>query len=127
MHLAGAGGRPWFAGTLYDANRKMIGAVDAPALGSDTFAGLFSSMDATFQARMYLVWKYDDGTIYSLARADWQAVFQAATSIFGLQLTTNSVVSKSPMVVSNADPGKVVGPVYNSFMNLPPGVFWVSP
>ena len=80
-------------------------------------------MDITFQARMYLVWQFDDGTLYTLAQADWQVVFQAATfPFFGLQLSSNSVVSASPMVVRNADPGKIVGPDYNSLLVLP--TFW---
>lgn len=71
-------------------------------------------MAATFQARMYLVWKYPDNTIYTLARQDWQSVFQASTFPFvGLVLWPNSVTTASPKVITNVDPAKVVGPRFN--------------
>lgn len=113
--------KPFYAtapGFVYDSNRKMIVSLDTPALGDITlFASKISSMDATFKARMYVVWKYPDDTIYTLARADWQAVFKAATDpVAGLQLLPASVVTASPKVFSNVDPGTISDPSYNSIV-----------
>ena len=107
---------PTFPGVVYDSNRKMIGSADTPALAEPTlFAGKLSSMDITFQARMYLVWKFPDSTIYTLAYADWQVVFKASTwPLFGLQLSPNSVVSASLKVLNHADPAKITAPAFNS-------------
>jgi hypothetical protein len=53
--------------------------------------------------------------VYTLALADWQSVFQASTSwLFGLQLSSNSVTTASPMQLNNEDPATVMGPDYNS-------------
>lgn len=116
---------PSIAGLVYDSNRKMIGSIDTPAIGSSTlFAGQLDEMDIIFQARMYLVWKYSDDTIYTLARADWQAVFQSTNLDHDPVLLASSVVSVSPMVRMNTDPAKIVGPTYNSIVEA--AGFWVQ-
>jgi hypothetical protein len=97
-----------------NATRHNFSDADTPYFASDEWAGRLSGMDITFQARMYLVWKYNDDTLYTLARADWQVAFQATlVPTIGLAIPTTSVVSASPKVVTNADPAKVVGPAYN--------------
>jgi hypothetical protein len=111
-------------GVVYDSNRQMIWSVDTPGLGHIGFAGNLSSMDATFQARMYLVWEFPDPdlTIYTLAWADWQVVFQASTGAGGLQLSPNSVVSAEPKLLSNWDPATISPPPYNRLVQSP--FFW---
>lgn len=71
---------------------------------------------------MYLVWQFTDGSIYTLGRVDWRVVFQATTvPAVGLQISSNSVVSASPKVLTNADPARVTGSIYNDVVQ------WTAP
>jgi hypothetical protein len=110
---------------VYDANHKVIQSLDTPGLASPTlFAGLLSSMDATFQARMYLVWRFTDGSIYPLARADWQSVFRAYSDADGNpNLDSASITTANPMQLDNGDPATVEGPDYNPIVQG--AGFWV--
>ena len=115
-------------GHVYNDDRKTIQSADTPAFGHSTFAGLIQSMDLTFNARMYVVWRFPDATMYTLALQDWQVGFQAITvPVFeiGLQLLPTSIVSASPKVITNADPAKIVGPnTFNSFVRQGINGFW---
>jgi|GEM_PF-2497044 len=117
---------PSAQGAVFSDSRKTISSFDSPVVGSALlFAGKLSSMDYTFQARMYLTWYFPDGTIYSLARDDWQSVFKASTNAAGvLSLDPVSVTTASPMVIGNANPATLAGDSYNTITRA--DGFWVE-
>ena len=102
------------------AARHRFSDTDTPWFADDpAWVDNFQGINVTFQARMYLVWEFNDDTLYTLARADWQVVFHATTVPFiGRIINSDSVISVSPMVVTNADPARVVGPIYRGNLEL---------
>lgn len=95
-------------------NHVKIVSKDTPAMIYSNFADVISSMDLTFQARLYTVWQFPDNTIYTLAREDWQVVFKASLVNGVLTPDPTAVVSAQPFVRTGQDPAKVVGPYYNN-------------
>jgi hypothetical protein len=89
------------------------GASTAPFNASE-WAGLITRMDVRFDARLYLVWVFEDNTVYTLGSVDWRVVFRASTPPEG-QLTIDpaSIITASPAVRTNADPVRVTGSIYN--------------
>ena len=102
------------------AARQNFRDLDTPYIARVAWAGNLDSMNITFQARMYLVWQFDDGTLYTLARADWQVVFHS-TRVLGINIILpDSVVSADPKVITNADPfWRVTSKAYNSSIDYP--------
>lgn len=87
-----------------------------------TWAGSLTRMDLTFDARLLLVWQFADGAIYTLGRVDWRVVFKATTlPFFGLSVPSDSVITANPAVITNADPARVTGSIYNQVIQ------WVAP
>jgi hypothetical protein len=87
---------------------------DAPTGQNSNFADVISSMDLTFQARLYLVWEFTDFTIYTLARVDWQVVFKASRVNGVLTPDAAAVISAQPFVRTAQDPAAVLEPSFNT-------------
>jgi hypothetical protein len=109
---------------LYGPLQKVVYSYDTPTFTDDRFAGQIESMDITFQARLYLTWIFGDNTIYTLARDDWQAVFQSTNLDHDPIMSPSSIVSVDPVVLTHTDPAKLTGPIFNNVGSAPG--FWVQ-
>lgn len=87
-----------------------LASKDTPHVGAFEFADLISSMDLTFQARLYTVWQFDDQSIYTLGTEDWQAVFKASRVNGVLTPDPASIVTAQPYVRSHQNPGTTAYP-----------------
>lgn len=76
--------------------------------------------DLTFDAELYLVFRFDDGTVYTLARAYWQVIFKASMVNNALTIDQNSIVSAEPYHLTHNNPMPFTGPTFNTSIQLTP-------
>lgn len=122
-HVDGVGAPvPWYLSARDNDVPNGVGLLsqDTPFMGNPEFAGLISSYDLTFMARLHLMWKFPDDTIFTLSLVDWQIVFQASLINGVLTPSPAAVVSAAPFVRSGQDPGTVILPRYNDQADFTP-------
>ena len=81
-----------------------------------------TNIDIEYQFRMYLVWRFTDGTRYTIAIRDSSAVFRATGPGAGAGLTaidprSGVFTPPGPFTISHADP-RVARPTFNFTMNI---------
>lgn len=105
--------------TLQDEQR--IFSKDTPTVGSLEFGDLIASVDMTFQARLYTVWKFTDESIYTLGVENWQVAFEASRVNGVLTPAAGAIVTADPSARSHADPGTTAyPPSYNDSNTFTP-------
>jgi hypothetical protein len=115
--------------TTFNVNtstRQQITSRDTPAFGGTRFTGIIKWMDIKFKASMYLVWKYSDDTIYTLAQADWQSLLLADQPAgMGLTISNSSIVTASPMTLTNSDMNQHAFSTVNCNAWITSPAFWM--
>jgi hypothetical protein len=96
---------------------------DRQDFNRSAWANMIDRMDVVLDPRLFLVWHFADGTIYTLGYVDRQVVFRADTPPGGtLTVDPTSIITANPAVRTNADPDRVTGAIYNdSFRWVAPG------
>jgi hypothetical protein len=101
-----------------DANTLRMTATDSPNTGNPANSDKVQNIDITDRIRLYVVWRFADTSIYTLASVDWKVVFQADTNAPGSGVTNiirpNSAVSANPFVRTNADVPALTAPTFNA-------------
>src|SRR5262249_8544024 len=81
-----------------------------------------ASIDVRTQFKLYLVWQYPSGVVYTIAYNNWYTNFFADTNVAGQGVTnikvTNGVTADN-FARSNTDPPQqgLTSPIYNSAIN----------
>jgi len=100
-------------------------ATDSPLSGKTPHAKFLSQIDLVVQFKLYLVWRFDDNSLYFLGNVDWTVSFQADTYQVDLGVTRITVpngVLSDPYVRSHAHPvhKALAPPVANDSLEIIP-------
>ena len=97
-----------------DPNDITLYTEDSPETGFSARANQTSAIDVNFYFKMYLVAKYDDGSLYPVAYATWQVKFFADQWQQNQGVTKVEIpngVTADPSQLSNEEPRKLIRPV----------------
>jgi hypothetical protein len=107
-------------------DRHNFASVDTPAfflseqqLGIDNIV----RFDLTFQARLYLAFRFHDASVYTLALANWQVIFRTELVNGALRVADTSVVSADTNpkhILSHSDPAAYWSPTFNEKITITP-------
>jgi hypothetical protein len=98
--------------TMNTADTQQITAEDNPSTGWPDASSELKDIDVRYKFTMYLVWRFADNTVYTLARDNWQVTFRADTWALGQGVTRILPVS-GITVDANYTVTHVVVPVRN--------------
>jgi hypothetical protein len=106
-------------------DHQHIEATDSPKSGLAPSANLLEQVDHVIQFRLYLVWRFDDNSLYFLSYVNWSVSFQADTYVVnkGVTRVTNpNGVTSAPFVRSHLapEPKALWNPVANDSLEYRP-------
>jgi hypothetical protein len=99
-----------------DGETAKLANIDNPSL---EFASIphqdnLLKIDVSFDFSMYLVWRFDDGSIYTLSKGLWDVRFEATNDEQGIGLGPNAGISSEATQNTNETPSKLGTPWPNS-------------
>jgi hypothetical protein len=103
------------------ADTLKMEAADSPATGNPTNSDKLQNIDVTYRLTLYVVWRFADNSIYTLASDNWQVAFRADTNVPGSGVTNiraASGVSASHFVLTNADVPALTAPIANNVVKI---------
>ncbi len=96
-----------------DSGSATLAFTDGPMIPLPPNLATLIAVDITHAFNCYLVWGFDDGSIWTLAVLPWQARFHAQVDGGQLVIGSNASVTNGTMALQHVDP-VVRAPVANS-------------
>ena len=115
---------PFFRSSLpiNTPNEQQVLAFDIPMSGFPPNSDDLMIIDVGFRFTLYLVWQFSDGTIYTLAKDNWNVVFAADTYVPGRGVThvrdESGVFADQNYEVTHMIVPKRTGPIANSLLRI---------
>jgi hypothetical protein len=97
-------------------NTETITANDSPSTGNPAGSNNLQNIDLRERFTLYLVWRFADNTIYTLATRDWNVVFRADTFVAGRGVTRVLAASAVNVLALNrvhTNPAALRAPIAN--------------